>query len=137
MGITKQKQILEFYNSDCEFEVNGKKLKFKRQSMKDVYLLKERDNDDLMEEYKGLHFVNFIAQCGSLNDMQRQDLIGCELSIRMDTYEEENDTVRMDLWNKQKDEFDAWCVRAEKDMLAMIEIQGSDGIFDAVNIKTQ
>ena len=67
----------------------GTTLVFARQSKKDIEGIEKYKDDDLIDEWKGLTYMNYIYSQVSLNEMQRISLLELEMDDRDNINEEE------------------------------------------------
>lgn len=81
MDKEKAQGLLTLYGSPA-VKVGEKTISFARQTKDDVNGIEKMSDHDLVEQWKALTFMNYIAGNVSLNDMQRIDLLELEMTSR-------------------------------------------------------
>ena len=100
MDREKATEILKVYGKPT-FKVGDNNIKFSRQTEENLSEIENKTNEELIEEWKSLVWVNCIYGQVSLNNLQRIDLIELEMSGR------EIDSEPLNKWyEKSIEEFD-------------------------------
>jgi len=81
MDREKAQQILKFYGSP-NFKIGNTNVVLSRQTEKDLSEIESKTNDELIEHWKSLVWMNEIYGQVSLNEMQRISLIELEMDDR-------------------------------------------------------
>ena len=90
MDEEKANKILEVYrNGYIGTTKKGNNLFFARQDKNDIEDIKKLNNNDLVNEWKSLVYINDICGQISLNELQRINLIELEIEDRKDIDKEE------------------------------------------------
>lgn len=84
------------------FLVNNTHISFARQSKEDVVEIEAMSDEDIINEYKSLVWLNYIYGQVSVNELQRISLLELEIETR-----ENISTTELKSWyEKEKEEFD-------------------------------
>lgn len=101
MDREKAKNIFQAYGRP-QLKIKNTLVSFSRQTEDDIINIENKTDEDLIQEWKSLVFVNEIYGQVSLNDMQRIDLIELEFDSRKTINGEE-----LNSWfEKQLNDFD-------------------------------
>lgn len=98
MNKDKSMEVLKAFGNPV---IKGVKtnLVFSRQSQEDVNSIEAMSDEDLIQEWKNLNYLNYIIGQVSLNDLQRIDLIELEINERESINKEE-----LANWYKESEE---------------------------------
>jgi hypothetical protein len=96
MNREKAKEIFQAYGRP-EFKVKDTVISFSRQTEEDIEIIENKSDNELVEHWKSLVFINCIMEQVSLNDLQRIDLIQLEIDERKNI-----DINNLDTWFKEK-----------------------------------
>ena len=90
MDRKKAYKLLEVFGNGYIGETpKGKHIVFARQSKKDIEQIEKIKDDELVDEWKALTYMNHIYGCVSLNEMQRISLLELEMDERKGIGQEE------------------------------------------------
>lgn len=96
------KRILTAYGNPI-IETPKATITFSRQTTSDIEKIEKMPDDELVQNWKNLVYMNHIYGHVSLNDLQRIDLIELEIDDRKDIVQDELN----DWFDKKEEEFNA------------------------------
>ncbi len=88
MNQEKSQEILKAFGNPV-IKTEKANLVFARQSQEDVNQIEKMSNEELIQDWKNLNWMNYIYGQVSLNDLQRISLLELEMASRTSINQEE------------------------------------------------
>jgi hypothetical protein len=82
MNREKANEILKVYEEKPMILPNGNRIIFARETIKDVEQIEKLMDEELIEEWKGLVYINHVYGCVSVGELERINLIELEMDSR-------------------------------------------------------
>ena len=82
MNRQEANKILETYKEQPMILPNGNHIIFARETIEDVEQIEKLTDEELIEEWKGLVYINHIYGCVSVGELERINLIELEMDSR-------------------------------------------------------